>query len=109
MTDAFSSNWIARFSVPSTITTVQGSQFESCLFRALIRLLGEKRIHTTVHHSQSNGLIEEFHRPLKAAIISYATEKWTKFLPTILLGLRPSLKETIGCTSAELVYEKILR
>ncbi|GFY03922.1 uncharacterized protein TNCV_1197011 [Trichonephila clavipes] len=38
--DAFYSTWIARFGVPTTITTDQGRQFESSLFLALARLLG---------------------------------------------------------------------
>ncbi|GFW44444.1 gag-pol polyprotein [Trichonephila clavipes] len=38
--DAFYSTWIAHFGVPTTITTVQGCQFESSLFLALARLLG---------------------------------------------------------------------
>ncbi|GFS86122.1 pol polyprotein [Nephila pilipes] len=67
------------------------------------------RINTTAYHPQSNGLIEEFHPPLKAAIMCHATDKWTEVLPTILLGLRAFLKENIGCTSAELVYGKTLR
>ncbi|GFT77528.1 pol polyprotein [Nephila pilipes] len=61
------------------------------------------------YHPQSNGLTEEFHRPLKAAIMCHATDKWTEVLPTILLSLRASLKENIGYTSAELVYGKTLR
>ncbi|GFS73224.1 pol polyprotein [Trichonephila clavipes] len=79
-------NLIARFGVPTTITTDQGHQFESSLFLALARLLGLQRIRTTAYHPQSNELIEEFHHPLKAAIMCHATEKWTEILPTILLA-----------------------
>ena len=37
---AFVSSWVARFGVPSTITTDRGSQFESSLWTQLMRLLG---------------------------------------------------------------------
>ncbi|GFQ75461.1 gag-pol polyprotein [Trichonephila clavata] len=108
--DAFYSTWIVRFCVPTTITTDQGRQFESSLFLALARLLGVQRIRTTeYHHPQSNGLIEEFHCPLKAEIMCHATEKLIEILPTILLGFRAALKENLGYTSPELVYDKTIQ
>lgn len=51
---AFYSNWIAQFGTPLTITTDQGTQFESALFTALTRLIGANRIRTTPYHPQSN-------------------------------------------------------
>ncbi len=58
----------------------------------------------------SNGLVERLHRQLKASIKSYPhPEHWTEALPLTLLGIRSSLKEDIGCTSAELVYGTTLR
>ncbi|GFY16286.1 pol polyprotein [Trichonephila clavipes] len=51
---AFYSTWIARFGVPTTITTDQGRQFESSLFLALARLLGVQRIRNNAYHTQSN-------------------------------------------------------
>ena len=48
--DAFVACWVSRFSVPSTIMTDRGSQFESALWDHLMQLLGVKRIRTT--HSQ---------------------------------------------------------
>ena len=62
---AFVSSWIARFGVPSTITTDRGSQFESSLWTQLMRLLGTERIRTTSYHPIANGLVEQFHRQLK--------------------------------------------
>lgn len=49
---AFLSGWISQFSIPSTVSTDRGHQFESTLWRELMELLGLKRIHTTAfHHS----------------------------------------------------------
>ena len=64
----FVNEWISRFGVPSTITTDQGRQFESGLWRQLMKLLGTKRIHTTAYHPIANGLVERFHRQLKSAL-----------------------------------------
>ncbi|GFT22714.1 pol polyprotein [Nephila pilipes] len=110
ISDYFYSNWIAHFGVPCIITTDQGRQFESCLFRALARLLGVERMYTTAYLPQSNGLPKEFHGPLKAAIMCHTTDKWTViFWSTTFIGFGASLKENIGCTLSELAYGKTLR
>ncbi|XP_055928091.1 uncharacterized protein LOC129959299 [Argiope bruennichi] len=105
----FFKHWIARFGCPVRITTDRGRQFESDLFRALSQLLGITRIRSSPYHPQANGLIEEFHRPLKAALKAYNTDQWSSALPTLLLGFRSVFKEDLQATTAELVYVKSLR
>ncbi|GFV37295.1 integrase catalytic domain-containing protein [Trichonephila clavipes] len=107
--EAFFSSWVSRFGTPAILTTDRGRQFESSLFKALSKLLGVQKCRTTGYHPQTNGMIEELHRPLKSAIKCHATERWTEVLPIILLGLRASLKEDILCTPAELVFGITIR
>ncbi|XP_036317815.1 uncharacterized protein LOC118732811, partial [Rhagoletis pomonella] len=57
----------------------------------------------------SNGLIERWHRSLKAAIKCYTTNNWVEVLPLILLGFRSSWKEDLNATPAEMVYGETLR
>jgi cleavage and polyadenylation specificity factor subunit 1 len=101
--------WISRFGCPSTITTDQGTQFQSALFREMSNLLGTNRIRTTSFHPQANGLVERFHRVLKSAIMAHENPRWTESLPFILLGLRAAVKPDINTSSADLVYGTPLR
>ncbi|XP_054706546.1 hemicentin-1-like [Uloborus diversus] len=91
------------------ITSDQGRQFESELFRQLTRFIGAEKIRTSPYHPQSNGLIENWHRPLKCALKARRNEKWTEVLPTILLGFRAAIKTDLNVSPAELVYETSLR
>ena len=107
---AFISRWIARFGVPSTITTDRGQQFESTLWTQLMTPLGTRRIRTTAYHPIANGLVERFHRQLKAALkYSQNPIQWIKALPMVLLGIRTTLKQDLKCTTAEMVYGTTLR
>lgn len=109
--DTFYQAWISRFGCPAVITTDQGRQFESEIFKVLTQRLGIHRTRTTAYHPQSNGIIERWHRTLKAALTARLLENnnWTRELPTVLLGLRTALKEDIGYSAAELLYGQALR
>lgn len=101
-------HWFSRFGIPHRITTDQGRQFESTLFKQLNDTLGIQHFRTTAYHPQANGLIERWHRSLKSALTTKANDKWTTELPLILLGLRTAIKEDIGVSPAELTYGKSL-
>lgn len=107
--DVFMSGWIARFGVPELLTTDQGRNFESTLFRCLSKFIGAEKTRTTAYNPKSNGSVERFHRQLKSAIKCHNTEKWSEVLPMIMLGIRTSLKEDLGVSAAEMVYGEPLR
>lgn len=106
---AFYSHWICRYGSPITITSDQGSQFESALFTALTRLVGADKTRTTPYHPASNGLVERMHRTLKAALMCAGHIPWPDLLPTVLLGMRASFKEDLRASPAELLYGTTLR
>ncbi|XP_026481486.1 uncharacterized protein LOC113388301 [Ctenocephalides felis] len=80
---ALFSNWISRFGTPCVITSDQGCQFESAIFKSLMDAIGAKKIRTTAYHPQSNGLVERWHRT--------------------------SYKEDLKASPAEMVYGTTLR
>lgn len=102
-------NWIARYGTPTRITTDQGRQFESELFNDLAKLIGSSHLRTTAYHPAANGMIERFHRQLKAAIKSHQTQRWVEVLPIILMGIRAAWKEDLRATPAEMVYGETIR
>jgi hypothetical protein len=97
--DALITGWVARFGVPSVITSDQGRQMNMC------SLLGVDHSRTTAYHPQSNGMVERAHRQLKdARRARLAGAAWPLHLPWVLLGLRAAPKEDSVVSSAELLY-----
>ena len=97
--------WISDFGVPSDISSDRGTQFTGQLWKDLTQLLGIQLHHTTSYHPQANGIVERFHRSLKASIMArMTTETWSDELPWVMLGLRTAPKPDLGVSPAELVY-----
>lgn len=108
--DSFVSNFVSRFGVPLQITTDQGGQFTSQMFSELAKFLGSHKIMTSPYHPQANGIIERFHRQLKATLMAKTnSSRWYDELPIVLLGLRSVYKEDIKATPAEMIYGQNLR
>ena len=102
--NALVQHWISHYGCPVTITSNQGTQFESALFEALARLTGAHHVHTTPYHPQSNGMVERSHRTIKAALMCASETPWPQRLPIVLLGLRACYKEDLEASPAEMLY-----
>lgn len=97
--------WIARFGIPDTITSDRGSVFTSSLWTQLAHRLGISATTTTSYNPEANGMVERFHRSLKAALMTRCTsDRWKPELPWVLLGLRTVPKSDDNNSPAMMVY-----
>ena len=107
---AFIAAWVSRFGTPADITSDRGAQFTSELWDAIAQNLGVRTHHTTAYHPQANGLVERFHRSLKASLRAALTDgDWVDRLPWVMLGLRTAVRSDLQASAAELVFGQTLR
>ena len=75
-----------------------------------MKLLGSNRIRTTTYYPEPNGLVEKWHKHLKASLMCCGiTTDWYYTLPTVLLGLRTALRSDTENSAAEMIYGQALR
>nr|XP_037875928.1 uncharacterized protein LOC101747165 isoform X1 [Bombyx mori] len=99
-----------KIGCPAKLTTDQGRQFESNVFKELMKCLGIVKTRTTPYHPQCNGLVERWYRSLKAAYMARLDSKaWVEELPIVLLGLRAAPRTDSGVSAAEMTYRQTLR
>lgn len=98
---ALISGWFALYGIPLHITRDLGRQFESTLFQELSIIFAFKYLRTTANHPQANGMVERWHRTLKAAIKCSDPINWSTTLHLILLELRTTITDDIGLSRAE--------
>lgn len=79
----------------------QGRQFESQIFHNLAKLCGIHPCRRSPHHPTANGLVEQLHSTLKAAIMWHADKQWAEALP-LVLSIRTAYKD-LQYSTAELV------
>ena len=103
--NALLNSWVSRFGLPEQMTSDRGSVFTSDIWSSLAKLLGVNLHYTTAYHLQANGMVERWHRTLKASLTARCSgSDWHIQLPWVLLGLRTMPKEGLNHSAAEMVY-----
>ena len=89
--DAFFSNIVCRFGMPSVIHSDQGREFENKVMHELCLLGGSHKTKTTPYHPESDGLVERFNRTLLMMLAMFAGEHkddWDDLLPPVMMAYR---------------------
>jgi RNase H-like domain found in reverse transcriptase/Reverse transcriptase (RNA-dependent DNA polymerase)/Integrase zinc binding domain/Integrase core domain len=102
----FLHTWVARFGVPSLLTSDRGTQFTSGVWAQICQLLGVQHILSSAFHPCSNGILERWHRTFKASLRAKLVDSadWYHQLPVVMLGLRAMPREESGTSAAEAVF-----
>ena len=108
--DTFVLHFVARYGAPHAITVDRGTQLTSTLWKELTKFLGCELIHTTAYNPKANGLVERYHRVLKASLKAQSNpNEWYSNLGWILLGLRSAVRDDFEFSPAEMVFGTSLR
>ena len=103
--EAFTATWVARFGVPTNITTDRGVHFTSAMWAGRCGEYGVRHISTTAFHPQANGMlerVERLHRQMKDALRARGgAAAWAVHLPWVMLGIRASPKEDSSTSASE--------
>lgn len=104
--------FFSTFGLPRVVQTDQGSNFKSGLFRQVLKSLSVHHIVSSAYHPQSQGALERWHQTLKSMLRKYCVEtekQWDEGVPFVLFAARDAVQESIGFSSAQLVFGHIPR
>ena len=101
-------NYIRQHSIPESILSDQGVQFESAITQSLCKKLGIRKLRTSTAHPQCDGQTERLNRTIRAQIVrnslSLALVKemnsdsyeWDQFIPQIEFAYNTTVHSTTG-------------
>ena len=69
---------VPMFGVPEALLSDRGTNLLSHLMEDVCKLLGIKKLNTTAHHPQCNGMIERFNRTLKSMLRKHVSKFGTQ-------------------------------
>ena len=100
-------NIVCRFSIPRSIVSDNGPQFDSRVYRNFYQELKIKNLYSTPRYLQSNGLAEASNKTLLIALkkkLDPAKGKWVDELPRVLWPYRTTAPRSTGISSFAITY-----
>lgn len=93
--------FVCRFGVPQELHSDQGSNFESCVFSEMCRVLGITKTRTTAYNPKSDGMVERFNKTLVNMVAVLIDPKsmqkdWDECLPYATFAYRCTPHESTG-------------
>lgn len=82
---------ICRHGVPEVLISDRGANLLSTLMQEICTLAGIQKVNTTAYHPQTDGLVENFNKTLRAMIVKYCHTygtNWDEYLPRLLFAYR---------------------
>lgn len=104
---AFIEYFICIYGAPESILTDQGSNFQSELFKSIVKLLKAKQIKTSPYHPQTNGALEKSHLSLANYLRSYTENdqlNWDTWVPFAMFCYNTTPHSVTKFTPYELVF-----
>ena len=105
--DAFFSNIVCRFGMPSVIHSDQGREFDNKVMHERCLLDGSHKTKTTPYHPESDRLVECFNRILLMMLAMFAGEHkddWDDLLPPVMMTYQSSVHESTGFSPYRLMF-----
>lgn len=100
-----------RNGFPRVILSDNGPQFSSSLWKEVAKLLNVERVFTSPYHPQANGVLERFHRTLKAYLVKAHSQgqDWVSRVPYAIFAFRQLPNRSTGFSPSELVLGRSQR
>ena len=77
--EAFMLHWTALFGIPSIVTSDQGPNLTSGLFKGMQDNLGIEVNYSPIYYPQANGMIERSHQSIQNSIKAKLVEMGDKY------------------------------
>ena len=103
---------ICRHGAPQELLSDRGPNLLSELIQDICEIVGTKKINTTAYHPQTDGLVENFNKTLRAMIAKHAHKfgpEWDVYLQHLLFAYRTKPHETTGESPFFLLYGRDAR
>ena len=90
---------VPMFGVPEALLSDRGTNLLSYLMQDVCKMLGIKKLNTTAHHPQCNGMVERFNRTLKTMLRKHVSRfgmQWDTYLSGVLWAYRNTPHSSTG-------------
>ena len=98
--------------LPQVISSDQGSNFMSNIFKQVVQQLGIKHCVSSAYHPETQGALERFHGTLKTMLKAYCLDNekhWDEGVHLLLFAARESVQESLGFSPFELIFGHSVR
>ena len=90
---------VPLFGVPEALLSDRGTNLLSHLMQDICTLLGIKKLNTTAHHPECDGMVERFNRTLKTMLRKHASKygnRWDRYLFGVVWAYRNTPHDSTG-------------